>query len=139
MGEQQKMTILVIDDDQHHLRFVIALLERAGYEVAGFSDPEAALAEIDKVAPRLVVTDIFMPRIDGFEVLRRVKHKTPRVPVVAMSGKTSDHGTLYLESIRMLGAIAAFAKPIVGRDLVGTVDHILGGPELLGNPATSKS
>jgi CheY-like chemotaxis protein len=132
MVNKSQATILVIDDDPDHLRYVVTLLERAGYRVAGFSDPEGALDEINQLSPSLIVTDIFMPRIDGFEVLRRVKERTPLTPVVAMSGKSCGHGNLYLESIRMLGATTAFAKPIVGRELVGVIDHILGGPGLLG-------
>jgi len=132
MSDRRAATIVVIDDDPHHLRFVVTLLERAGYSVVGFSDPQGALTGIDELSPKLIVTDIFMPHIDGFEVLRRVKEKTPRTPVVAMSGKSCGHGNLYLESIRMLGASVALAKPIVGRELVGAVDHILGGPGLLG-------
>jgi DNA-binding response OmpR family regulator len=125
MPDQSPATIIVIDDDPDHLQFVVTLLERAGYAVAGFRDAETALDIAERVAPALIVTDIFMPHIDGFEVLCRVKE---RVPVVAMSGKIDGHGTLYLESIRMLGAVAAFAKPIVGRDLVAAINAALRGP-----------
>jgi CheY-like chemotaxis protein len=129
MADTLRETIVVIDDDPHHLQFVVALLERAGYVAVGFSNAESALAEIDELAPSLIVTDIFMPHVDGFDVLRRAKTRTPPIPVVAMSGKTSGgQGTLYLDSMRLLGAIAAFVKPVVGRELVGTIDYILGGP-----------
>jgi CheY-like chemotaxis protein len=125
MAERQQATIVVIDDHPDYLRYIVTLLERAGYEVAGFLDAESALASVERVPPRLVVTDIFMPGLDGFEVLRRLRQVEPPIPVVAMSGMISGHDTLYLDSMKMLGAVAVFTKPIVGRELLAAVEGAL--------------
>ena len=66
-------TILVVDDDPQICRLVELNLTRAGYAVTTASDGEEALAKIAEARPDLVVLDVMMPRMDGFEALRRIK------------------------------------------------------------------
>ena len=130
MNNDTPLTILVIDDDPDHNTFIATLLTRAGYAVAAFRDGDTAMRHAAQARPALVITDIFMPKMDGFEVLRHIKGSFPLLPVIAMSGNMSAHGALYLESIRMLGAERTFVKPIVGAELVDAVSALIGQPRI---------
>lgn len=130
MQNDTPLTILVIDDDPDHNSFIATLLTRAGYSVTAFRDGDSAMRYAAQSRPALVITDIFMPRMDGFEVLRHIKGNFPLLPVIAMSGNMSGHGPLYLESIRMLGAERTFVKPIIGTELLDAVSKLVGQPHL---------
>ncbi|MGH2649723.1 MAG: response regulator, partial [Actinomycetota bacterium] len=66
-------TILVVDDDPDIARFVEVNLRSAGYDVAVASDGEEALQRASEMRPDLVLLDVMMPRIDGFEVAQRLR------------------------------------------------------------------
>ena len=66
--------ILVVDDDPNSLDIVRTFLEAKGYTVATASDGKAALAQLEVVRPRLVLLDVMMPGIDGWEVARIIKN-----------------------------------------------------------------
>ena len=130
MNSNSPSTIVVIDDDPDHNSFIATLLTRAGFTVAAFRDGNSAMRYAEQSRPALIITDIFMPKMDGFEVLRHVKTSFPLLPVIAMSGNMSGHGPLYLESIRMLGADRTFVKPIIGAELLDAIFALLGHPRV---------
>ena len=70
-------TILVVDDDPDIARFVEVNLRSAGYEVVVAGDGEAALTQASVLRPDLVLLDVMMPRLDGFEVAQRLR-KNPQ-------------------------------------------------------------
>ncbi|HEX9123953.1 MAG TPA: response regulator [Actinomycetota bacterium] len=82
-------TILVVDDDPDIARFVEVNLRSAGYEVAVASDGEAALQKASELRPDLVLLDVMMPRIDGFEVAQRLRRnpQTANTSIIMLTAK----------------------------------------------------
>jgi two-component system C4-dicarboxylate transport response regulator DctD len=76
--------IHVVEDDADHCAALCDLIEASGYRAAGFLSGEAALASI--TVPDLVITDLRMPHMDGFEVLRGLRARAPELPVVVITG-----------------------------------------------------
>src|SRR5687767_3587393 len=81
--------ILVVDDEENVVRLLRIRLEGRGYEVAAAHDGETALRLIGEQAPDLVLLDVMMPKIDGFEVLRRLKadSETASIPVIMLTAR----------------------------------------------------
>ena len=117
--------ILLIDDDPAVLDMVHSALSHYGMEVHAYPDAVQALELIQNPsAPEfdLVITDINMEGLDGFDVIHRVKALQPRLPVVLMTGQSSvDYA---IRAMRM-GASNLFMKPIAIRDLVQSVFHLV--------------
>ena len=84
--------ILAVDDERHIRRLVEVNLQRAGYHVTTAEDGVEALERIALARPDMVVLDWLMPRLDGFEVLRRLKGDpaTREIPIVMLTAKAQD-------------------------------------------------
>ncbi len=83
-------TIALVDDDKNILASVTMLLEQEGYQVKSFSDPAAALTALAPAPPDLAILDIKMPRMDGLELLRRLKQGSPDLPVIFLTSKDEE-------------------------------------------------
>ena len=81
-----KRRILVVDDNKDAADSLAALLEIEGHEVTAVYTPEAGLEEVERLKPDLVLLDIGLPRITGYEVAQRIKAAHPLMSVVALSG-----------------------------------------------------
>ncbi|MGB9642278.1 MAG: response regulator [Candidatus Ratteibacteria bacterium] len=92
MTDGQIKTILVAEDDPETRLILQQGLLRAGYRVVIAEDGEQALERFREFRPDLVLLDIEMPRLNGWEVLERLKSgwRSRRVPVIMVTGKTSD-------------------------------------------------
>jgi CheY-like chemotaxis protein len=119
--------IVVIDDHAEHLDYLATLLRRAGYVVAAFGGAEQALSFLKQCRPLLLVTDVFMPEKDGFEVLQEVRRWCPDLPLIAVSGVGPRSQSLFLDAMKHLGATAVFAKPIDSTALLATVAALVDG------------
>jgi len=84
--KENQACILVVDDDQNLLRMVSRTLEMEGFQVLTAGDGESALALLEKDKPDLVLLDIMMPGLDGFEVLKRIRQRSS-VPVIMLTAK----------------------------------------------------
>ena len=73
MEHKKKKRILVVDDHEDNIELLRARLEARGYEVFGASDGQAALDQVESVSPDLILLDVMMPKMDGMEVVRRLK------------------------------------------------------------------
>jgi CheY-like chemotaxis protein len=83
-------SILVVDDN-HAIAAVLAdLLDDAGYYVRCAYDGEAALREIERVPPDLVVSDVSMPRVDGVTMTKQLRARGLRIPVVLVSAEVRE-------------------------------------------------
>jgi two-component system response regulator ChvI len=83
-------TIALVDDDKNILASVTMLLEQEGYHVKSFSDPTAALTALASAPPDLAILDIKMPRMDGLELLRRLRQADADLPVIFLTSKDEE-------------------------------------------------
>jgi DNA-binding response OmpR family regulator len=118
--------ILTVDDDDRIRRIVQINLQRAGYRVTAARDGMEALEQIEQERPDLVLLDINMPRMDGIEMLRRLRAdpETAALPVVLLTAKTQDEDIL--EGKRS-GADYYLPKPFSPVDLLAVLREVLGG------------
>jgi two-component system response regulator ChvI len=114
-------TIALVDDDRNILTSVALALETEGFAVRTFTDGAAALAELGRAPPDLVVLDIKMPRLDGMEVLRRLRLKTD-LPVIFLTSKDEELDEVL--GLRM-GADDYVRKPFSQRLLVERIRAVL--------------
>jgi CheY-like chemotaxis protein len=92
MSNAAKRQILVVDDNQAIRETFALLLMSAGYDVVVAEDGFAALSQLRKLLPDVIVSDLEMPRMSGFELLSVVRRRFPQILTVAMSGAYSDDG-----------------------------------------------
>ncbi|MCK4725274.1 MAG: response regulator, partial [Anaerolineales bacterium] len=81
--------VLLVDDDPDTLRLVSIMLQRQGYDVGAASSGTQALSMIEKEQPDLILLDVMMPDIDGFEVARRIRSNpsSANVPIIMFTAK----------------------------------------------------
>lgn len=114
--------IYVVDDEASIIDFVRIYLEREGYQVRGFKDGMNAFNAIMENQPDLVVMDVMLPGMDGFEVCRRVREADKQVPIVMLTAKDEEiDKILGLE----LGADDYLTKPFNPRELVARIKAVL--------------
>jgi CheY-like chemotaxis protein len=89
---QKSVDIVVVDDNEVLLSVMAEILKECGYSVRTASDGLGALAEIRNRPPEILLSDLNMPRMSGFELLSIVRRRYPRINVVAMSGSHSGQG-----------------------------------------------
>jgi CheY-like chemotaxis protein len=114
--------ILVIDDDQRIRRLLVRILTGVGHVVHEAEDGRKGLALLRQLKPSLVITDIFMPEVEGLEAIRAIRDEAPDTPIVAISGE--GHPT-YLRAAQGFGAFAALEKPFEVDELLRVVDDLL--------------
>lgn len=119
----RKRKILVVDDQKHIVRLVQVTLERAGYEVVCAYDGVEALEQVAKERPDMVVLDVMMPRMDGFEVLQRMQADTKlqTIPVIMLTAKAQDADIFKGWS---QGVSSYLVKPFNPRELLTFVQRI---------------
>jgi two-component system alkaline phosphatase synthesis response regulator PhoP len=116
-----KETILVVDDEPHIVELAALYLRNDGYRVVTASDGAQALAQIAAAHPALLVLDLMLPEIDGWEVCRRVR-ATSRLPIIMLTARSDDVDKIVgLE----LGADDYLTKPFNPRELVARVKAVL--------------
>lgn len=115
--------ILVVDDDPDIRLLLRYELSPLGHQVAEAGDGEEALALLAAEAPELVLLDLMMPVLDGWEVLRRLdpEHAPPVVVITAFDSEGGRHVAELLE----LGALDVIAKPFHPEWLVQLIDAVL--------------
>ncbi|MDQ7820214.1 MAG: response regulator transcription factor [Armatimonadota bacterium] len=114
-------TILVVEDEAEIAALLRSYLERDGHRVLAVADGEAALRQMDDVLPDLVVLDIMLPRLDGWEVLRRLR-ATATVPVIMLTARDQEEDKVRgLE----LGADDYVTKPFSPREVAARVRAVL--------------
>lgn len=118
--------ILVIDDDAILRDLVTDWLEGAGYRVRRASSCCAAIEELGREPPALIVSDMFMPGPCGAEAIAQLKRKHPQVALIAVSGHFNSGQGLSAEAALAAGADRALAKPVKRADLLRAVTELLG-------------
>jgi DNA-binding response OmpR family regulator len=118
--------ILLIDDEPTLRDMYRQLLMRAGYEVCEACDGGEGLQQFQTHSVDLVLTDMCLPKQDGFALLQTLRTQTPAVKIVAMSGGGQMGGADVLTRAASLGADRIIQKPIPLRDLLAMVRELLG-------------
>ena len=122
--------IALVDDDKNILASVSMLLEQEGYQIRSFTDPAAALTALTAQAPDLAILDIKMPRLDGLELLRRLRQANESLPVIFLTSKDEEIDELMGLNA---GADDYIRKPFSQRLLLERVRAVLRRAE--GKPA----
>ncbi|PGZ50400.1 response regulator transcription factor [Bacillus cereus] len=112
------ITILIADDDLKIAELIEIHLKKEGYQVVKATDGEAAIEMIQSQAIDLVVLDIMMPKMDGYEVTRQIRTKQ-NMPIIFLSAKTSDFDKV---TGLVLGADDYMTKPFTPIELVARVN-----------------
>ena len=115
--------VLVVDDDPGVRSLYVLLLRQAGATVTSSGIASEAVGLIDLQSPDVVITDLHMPAHDGIWLLREIKARLPRVPVILVSGHIDD---AHLGQLRGLGFADVLAKPLPVSELANTVARVIG-------------
>ncbi len=116
--------VLIVDDDDRLREYVRVNLEAEGYIVREAASAEEGLAALDDESPDLILLDVMMPKVDGWEMLQRVheKHGVGAIPVIMFSGKVDEQSAADATS---RGAQAFIGKPFDPRALIESTKQLL--------------
>jgi excisionase family DNA binding protein len=116
--------ILIVDDDARLREFVRVNLEMDGYSVREAGSAAEGLAALEEEPPDLILLDVMMPEVDGWEMLRRVRerHGVDSIPVIMFSGKADEQTA---EAATERGAQAFLGKPFDPQQLIQSTKQLL--------------
>jgi len=111
----ENLKILLVDDEEEFVTTLAERLELRGLQARVALNGEAALQMIEADTPQIVILDVMMPGIGGFEVLRRIKAQHPQIPVILLTGRGSEK-----EGVKgmQLGAFDYLMKPLNIEELI---------------------
>ncbi|MFC1754890.1 response regulator [Thermoproteota archaeon] len=135
-----KKKILVVDDEDRLVEMVKIRLEVAGYQVITASDGKQGLQKAKSDKPDLILLDIMMPEIDGFEVSKQLKEaeSTKKIPIIMLTALAAGHDVHREENMEKLkkAQIESYVtKPFIGGDLLDKIKAALGGQKKWGIPS----
>ena len=116
-----KNKILIVDDDNEIRNLLEIYLSNEGFDIVKANDGQEALDIVEKEDIRLIVLDVMMPKLDGIEVCKRIRHKL-NIPILMLSAKSED-----MDKIKgiMTGADDYMTKPFNPLELVVRVKSLL--------------
>jgi excisionase family DNA binding protein len=116
--------VLIVDDDERMREYVRVNLEMEGYTVREAGDGEEGLQVLEESTPDLVLLDVMMPGVDGWEMLRRVqeRHGVGTIPVIMFSGKVDEPAA---EEAAKRGAQGFIGKPFNPQELIDQTKQLL--------------
>jgi excisionase family DNA binding protein len=116
--------VLIVDDDERVREYVRVNLQMEGYSVREAANAEEGLAVLEEVSPDLVLLDVMMPEVDGWEMLRRVqeRHGVGAIPVVMFSGKVDENAAAEANA---RGAQGFLGKPFDPQQLIEHAKQLL--------------
>jgi DNA-binding response OmpR family regulator len=117
-----RVRLLLVDDEQAITDRLAPFLTRAGFEVQAAADGEAALEQAAVFAPDLIILDVLMPRLDGREVLRKLRQSDDWTPVILLTqvGEAAERAMALME-----GADDYINKPFDSNELVARINAVL--------------
>ncbi|MDJ0553961.1 MAG: response regulator [Microcoleaceae cyanobacterium MO_207.B10] len=124
MTQSQEHLIMVVDDDFRNLKLMLSLLETSGFNVIVAEDGETAIEKVQSVFPDLILLDVMMPGMDGFETCRRLKYSkmTKDIPIIFMTAISDS-----VDKVKglSLGAVDYIIKPFNSEELLARMNlHI---------------
>lgn len=117
-------SILVVDDDHLICESLEAVLSVAGHSVRTAQDGRIGLKMLSENCPDLIICDIMMPEVDGFELYRSVKKDHPATKFFAISGFSHSGDLDFLSMANAMGADQVFQKPVMPKDLLSAIDAL---------------
>ncbi|SRR6056297_1466861 len=115
------MKILIIDDSTINNILLENILSERGYEIYSILNGNSAIDKIEEVQPDLILLDIMMPEVSGFDVLRKLKENEIQVPVIIISAYDSDK---FKKLSKTLGAESYILKPVEADFLVSQIQKV---------------
>lgn len=122
MDETNRPLILVVEDEPMLARIVCDALRQSGYYAASAPDGERGLAMFSELRPALVVTDVMMPRSDGFRLTRRIRSVDREVPILFLSARSSSDDVV--EGFAS-GGDDYLRKPFAMNELLARIEALL--------------
>mgnify|MGYP003877682691 CR=1 FL=1 len=118
--------VLIAEDEPHIVESLRFILAREGYQVLEAGDGEAAFLSLAEQRPDVMILDVMLPRLNGFELLRRVRQDPGLngLPVIMLTAKGQAQDRRTAEDI---GADAFITKPFSNRDVVDHVRRLISG------------
>ena len=120
------MKVLLADDEPDILELYSQMLEGSGYQVAVAEDGAEVLSLIDGGTYDLVIMDLHMPNVDGFEAIERIRSGDREVPVIVMTGYYPDD--VIAERLEGLSVNKVMRKPVMITALMSAVKEVTGQP-----------
>ena len=120
--------VLVVDDDPMVCVAIEVCLQRQGFEVTVADGGEAGMRALENATFDVMLVDVFMPHMRGFEAIRLFHERAPDIPVIAMSGyafANADRAPDFLRMTIELGASACLRKPFTPQALVAAINDCL--------------
>lgn len=129
----KQFSVLLVDDSTTNIVLLEAILEESGYVTHGAQSAAEAFTIIEKEVPDLILLDLLMPKISGFEFLEQIRadERTRKIPVIVVSAVTDNNE---IERIKAMGTVDFIQKPIdiqylvelVGQTLTQKTQNLLG-------------
>ncbi len=131
----RRTRILIVDDELTIIKLLRAHLEAGGFETLASTDGAEALRTVERELPNLVILDIMLPSMDGFEVCRRLRDWS-QIPIIMLSGRGAD-----AEKVKCLdlGADDYITKPFNVNELIARINAVLRRTQAVGTIATRPS
>src|SRR3989442_6982377 len=116
--------VLIVEDEQGVVHLLRARLEPEGFQVIAAYDGQAGLRAVTEARPDLLILDLTLPGLDGFEICRRIRRQpeSARLPILVLSGRTEEVDKVVLLE---LGADDYVTKPFSPKELVARVKTLL--------------
>lgn len=120
-----KKKILIVDDDREYLEELSEMLTIAGYDITAISDGSSAIKAAQATAPDLILMDLRMPAMSGFEVADRLKAltQTSKIPVIAITGYYTMKEHVWL--MKFCGIKRCIKKPANPLDIKAEIESVL--------------
>ena len=121
-------TILLVEDNEDNLIVYRTILDHVGYRVIEARDGEEGVARARADLPDLILMDVSLPKMDGWEATRRIKadEETRQIPIIAVTAHALDDDR---EKATQVGCDGYLAKPVAPRRVVEEVERFIGKPE----------
>ena len=117
-------TVLIVDDESYIVKSLSFVMNNAGFETGSASDGEEALQKVDEMVPDLVILDVMMPKLDGFEVCKAIRANPAwsSIKIIMLTAKGRDSER---EKGLALGADDYLTKPFSTRDILKRVQEMM--------------
>ena len=121
---KQDINIMIVDDEPTNIRILVDILKNEGFNTRVARDGKTALSSLELSTPDLILLDINMPEMDGYEVCKRIKQdeQLKKIPVIFIS---SFHEGFDLENIFSIGAVDYLTKPFNRNEVIIRVKNHL--------------